>query len=513
MQWKGSSVAFGVVLIAVTLFGFGARAGEAAAPVRGGTLNVGFVDDAKTLDPAHSVAWSERQILFLIYDSLIDIGTDFSLKPSLATSWDFQNGGKRIVLHLRTGVKFQDGTDFDADAVKWNLEWRMRGDAGSPQRSQLAPVIASIDVVDKSTAALNLKQPFPPLLALLTDRAGLMVSPTAVKKYGKDFGSNPVGTGPFEFKSWLRGSSVELVRNPGFWQKDLPYLDNVTFSDISTSVAGIQRLTTNELDFVAQLTPQDIRLVEGNSDVNLVQSPFGNWFALQWHWNEPPFNNPKLREAIAHAVNRQRINAILWAGRGTIANSETPPGLWWSPPNVDHDPYDPQLAKKLLAESGVAPGTELTLSAPSDDTLRQLVELVKEDLESIGLKVRLEPIAQSEWYARAVARQINFTPMRWTQRADPDGLIQFLFDSKGAANSTGYSNPDVDQLIGEARAIDDTTKRKALYDEIHQNIAHDLPYVSLAFSAEYFAMSKGVHGFVPMPDLIPRYRAMWKASN
>jgi peptide/nickel transport system substrate-binding protein len=135
---------------------------------------------------------------------------------------------------------------------------------------------------------------------------------------------------------------------------------------------------------------------------------------------------------------------------------------------------------------------------------------VKENLEAIGLKVRLEPIAQSEWYARAVAKQINFTPMRWTLRADPDGLIQFLFDTKGAANSTGYSNPEVDKLIAQAHGTSDIATRKNIYDQIHQYIAEDLPYVSLAFSGEFVAMNKKVDGFVQMPDLIPRYRTLWK---
>ena len=486
---------------------------KAAEPVQGGTLNVGFFDDAKTLDPVYSVALSERQILFLMFDNLIDIGADFSLKPSLATSWEYQNGEKRVLLHLRTGVKFHDGTDFDADAVKWNLDWRMLPETNSPARSQLSSVIDNVEVVDKATVAINLKQPFPPLLSLLTDRAGLMVSPAAVKKYGKDFGSNPVGTGPFLLKSWTRGSRIELERNAAYWQQGQPYLDRVIFSDISTAVLGSQRLTTGELDFVAQITPQNARLLESNPDIKLVPVSVGKWYALQWHWDKPPFNNAKLRQAVAYAVDRQRINALLWSGKGSIANSETPPGLWWSPPDQEHYSYDPARAKKLLAESGYDTAIEIPLSAPSDTTLRQLVQLVKENLEAIGLKIRLEPIAQSEWYARAVAKQINFTPMRWTLRADPDGLIQFLFDTKGAANSTGYSNPEVDKLIAQARGTSDTATRKKLYEQIHQYIAQDLPYVSLAFSGEFVAMNKKVDGFVQMPDLIPRYRTLWKTSR
>lgn len=498
------------LLAALTFAGPPASAQDATTPRRGGTLNVGFSDDSKTLDPTYSVQWSERQILFLIFDTLLQIAPDFSLQPGLAKSWETENGGKRIVLHLQEGVKFHDGTDFDAAAVKWNLDRRIDEKIKSPQRDQLT-VIDNIEIVDKHTIALNLKEPFPPLLSALADRAGLMISPASAEKYGDDLGANPVGTGPFVFKEWARGSHVTLDRNANYWEKGLPYLDHVVFSDISSSVVGLQRLMTGELDFVAQLSPQDARLVENNADIKLAPITRAQWYSLQWHWNEAPFNNAKLRQAIAHAIDRGKINQILLAGKGTISNGPTPPGLWWSSPETEGYEYDVAKAKALLAESGVAQGTELLLSAPSDNLLRQVDQLVKEQIEAIGLKVTLAPVAQSEWYARVVDKKINFTPMRWTQRSDPDGLLYILFHSKGYANSTGYSNPEVDHRLDEARKISDPAKRKALYDQVHALILKDLPYVPIVFTAEFAAMNRSVQGFNWIPDLIPRYRALWKS--
>lgn len=497
------------VLTAILLATLAVHAQD-AKPTQGGTLNVGFADDTKTLDPTFSVQWSERQILFPIFNTLVRIAPDFSLEPELARSWDIENDGKRLVLHLQQGVKFHDDTDFDANAVKWNLERRMDEKVKSPQRNQLSPVITSIEVIDPLTVALNLKEPSPPLLSALADRAGFMISPAAAEKYGDDLGSNPVGTGPFKFKEWVRGSHVKLDRNETYWEAGHPYLDHITFSDISTAVVGMQRLMTGELDFVAQLSPQDARLVEGNPDIQLKPISRGQWYSLQWHWNEAPFDNAKLRKAIAHAIDRDKINQILWVGNGTIANGPTPPGLWWSAPEVKGYEYDVAKAKALLAEAGVPEGTEIILSAPADNVLRQLVQLVKEQVEAIGLKVKLEPVAQSEWYARVVDRKINFTPMRWTQRADPDGLLYILFHSKGYANSSGYSNPEVDRLLDEARVISDPAKRKALYDQVHVHLLEDLPYLPIAFSAEFAALNKSVQGYEWIPDLIPRYRDLWK---
>ncbi|MEO1088771.1 MAG: ABC transporter substrate-binding protein, partial [Acidobacteriota bacterium] len=159
-----------------------APAALAETPQKGGTLTVGFRGDSKTFNPIHSIQWTERQVLYLVYNTLLRMGPDFSINPELAERWDIENDGQRIVLHLRQGVKFHDGTDFDAAAVKWNLERRMDEAVGSPQRKQLVGVVESIDVVDSHTVAVNLVRPFAPFLALLVERPGFMVSPTALEK-------------------------------------------------------------------------------------------------------------------------------------------------------------------------------------------------------------------------------------------------------------------------------------------------------------------------------------------
>ncbi|MCW2242341.1 ABC transporter substrate-binding protein [Azospirillum canadense] len=510
---KKGMAAVAAALVFGTVFASGARAADDAQPVQGGTLNVGYLSDTKTLDPIVSQQWTERPILFLMFDSLVDLAPDFSLKPGLAESWTFENGEKRIVLHLRKGVSFHDGTPFDAAAVKWNFDVRLDPAANSSQRSQLASVVTSVDVVDEHTVAINLTQPYPPLLAQLADRAGLMVSPTAAKTWGKDLGSHPVGTGPFKFKDWVRGNHITLVRNEGFWQPGMPHLDGVTFNDIPSNVVGVQRIAIGELDYVGQISPLDTRLAAANPDTALVAATGGNWYSLQWRWDTAPYSNEKFRQAVAHALNRDRINAIVWAGKGQISDGVTPNGLWWTPTDLVHYSYDPAKARALLAESGIAPNTTLTLAAPSGDPLRRLAELIKEDLDAVGLKIQLAPVPQSEYYAKTVAGEIKFTPMRWTQRADPDGLIQYLFASNGAANSTGYKNADVDTWIQEARVTTDAELRKSLYNKIQRQISADLPYVPIGFSSEFSAIRKVAHGFTPMPDLIPRFRSMWKSAK
>lgn len=484
----------------------------AASPQSGGTLNVGFPSDTKTLDPMFSVQFTERQVLYLVYNTLTKLGTDFSINPELATSWDIENDGKRIVFHLRQGVKFHDGTDFDAEAVKWNMEQRLDEAVGSRQRKQLAPVIDSLEVIDKHTVAFNLKKQFPALLGMLGQRAGFMASPAAAKKWGEDFGSNPVGTGAFVFKEWVRGSHITVERNKDYWEPGLPYLDRIVFRDIAGAVVATQQLITGELDYVGQLSPNDVRPIEGKDGIDLYPITVGRWYSLQWHVYEPPFDNVILRRAIAHAIDRKRIVDITMAGKAQIANGPTPPGLWWYDPDIKSYEYNPKLAKELLAKAGYVPGTELTLYTSQVSTYQQINALVQEQLTAIGITIKQEPVARSEWYSRVVKRLVNFTATRWTQRPDPDGLLYILFHSKGFANSTGYNNPKLDALLDQARGTNDIEKRKGLYSKVQRILIEDIPNVPLFFSVEYAALSSKVRGFEWIPDQIPRFREVWKAQ-
>jgi peptide/nickel transport system substrate-binding protein len=482
------------------------------APRRGGVLNVAFASDTKTLDPTFSVNFSERQPLYLIYNTLLALKPDFSIGPELAERWTLSDDGKRLTLHLRAGVKFHDGTDFNAAAAKFNLDRRMDPALASPQRGALTEAIEGVDAPDPQTLIIRLKQPSPNLLGMLAQREGFMVSPTAAEKLGKDLSVKPVGTGPFVFKEWVQGNRIVVERNPNYWEAGKPYLDGVTFRDISTTAVSIQRLLTGEADYTSALSPIDVRQIETNRTIALDPSTVGRWYALQWQVDKPPFNNAKLRQAIAHGIDRKRIIDIVMSGKAEISNSPTPNKLWWAAPQIAGYDYDPAKAKALLAEAGYPNGLEVSLSTPQVALLQQINQLVQEQLKAIGVTVKLEPVSQSDWYPRVIQFAINFTPMRWSQRPDPDGLMTLLFDSKGAGNSTRYSNPEVDKLLAEARGLTDQAARKALYQKAQQIISNDLPYVPLFFSLEFAAMRTNVRGHVWIADEIPRFRDMWKVQ-
>jgi peptide/nickel transport system substrate-binding protein len=485
--------------------------GLAATPQSGGTLNVGISSDTKTLDPIQSVQFPERQILYLVFNTLIKYGPDFSLQPELAESWEIKDDGKRIVFKLRKGVKFHDGTPFDAAAVKWNIDRRLDPAVASPQREQLEPIIASVEVVDPATVAFVLKKPSPSLLGLLGERPGFMVSPAAAAKAGADFGNHPVGTGAFIFKEWVRSSHITVEKNPNYWEKGLPYLDKVTFRDIGSAVVGVQRLLTNELDFVGELAPNDVKQIEGKAGVALYPIT-GRWYSLQWRMDKPPFDNAKLRQAISHGIDRKRINDIVMAGKGVVSDSSTPKGLWWHDETIKSYEYNPEKAKALLAEAGYPSGFEVVLTTPQVSVFQQMDQLVQEQLAQIGVKIKLEPVSSADWYNRIVDGSTNFSPTRWTQRPDPDGILYLLFHSQGYANTTKYKNDKVDALLNEARQIYDQAKRKPLYSQAQRLIMADNPMPPLFFSVEYAAVRDSLQGFEWIPDQIPRFREVWKTK-
>ena len=500
-----------------TIIGLGgamlAHTTRAETPQSGGTLNVGLASDAKTYDPIYSVQFTERHVLYLVFNTLVKYAPDFSIKPELAKSWETSPDGKRITFTLQQGVTFQDGTPFNADAVKWNIDRRMDPAVNSPQRELLTPEIASVEVLDPQRVAFNLTKPSPAIFSLLGERPGFMVSPTSWQKLGKDFSEHPVGTGAFVLKEWTRGTQVVLEKNPNYWERGLPYLDRIVVRDLAGSVVGVQRLLTGEVDYVGELTPSDVRPLEGKAEITLQPIKVGRWYFLQWHVNATPFDNAKLRQAFAHAIDRQRLNEITMRGQGTVSNGPTPEGLWWYDPAVQSYDHDPAKAKALLAEAGYANGFEYVLSTPQVAVFQQINQLLQEQLAAVGIKVTLQPVASSEWYARVVAGTTNLTPTRWTQRADPDGLLSILFDSKGFANTMKYHSDKVDALLAQARATYDIATRKRLYAEAQQQIVSDLPIVPLIFGAEYGALRSDVHGFEWIPDQIPRFREVWKSAH
>jgi peptide/nickel transport system substrate-binding protein len=477
-----------------------------AEPRRGGTLRAAYWQEHKTLDPHLSLQVPERWLLYAVYDTLVGTDESFNPQPELAESWSNPDP-QTYLFKLRQGVKFHDGTDFDAAAVKWNID-RLKDPATRSPRINDVAVIQSVEVVDRFTAKFNLTQPYAPLLAVLMDRPGFIVSPTAVQKLGADFGRNPVGTGPFKFTQWTEGQGVTVERHPTYWKSGEPYLDKIEFRVVTDPTVRVTMLRSGELDLIDRIDSKDVATVRDNANLKLLQFNGGAWFGWQWWVDKPPFDKRELRQALAWGINREALGRIHWSGHGRI-----PPGPvtipWAGADAIQPIGYDPAKAKSLLAQAGFPGGFEETLTVRGQPEDTRLGELIQAQLADIGVKVNLATINPNEWTAASQQRTINWTTTSWTQRADPDGLLSILVKTKGTANTSGYSNPQVDDLLSKAAALYDREQRRPLYQQIQQIVVDDAPFVYLWQPAFFFGVAKKVEGVLDIPDNILRSRGIW----
>jgi peptide/nickel transport system substrate-binding protein len=485
----------------------------AATPQRGGTLRVGWVADAHTFDPHFSVDWPERPVMYAVYNTLVAASPTFDILPELGRSWKASADGLAITVELQPDVKFHDGTSCDAAAVKWNMDFILDPANNSPQRKQLDPFLASVEAAGPATVVFHLKKPYAGFLAALTERPGFIVSPAAWKKYGKDLGRHPVGTGMYQFVEWLPDDHVTVRRFDGYWDRGKPYLDGITYKVVTDPTVRDTMVRTGELDITSEPDPKDVPVLQKSPGVKVVtENPSGHWWATQWRVDRPPFNNKALRQAIAYGVDREEFVKVMLGGRGSVAKGPTPSIVWWYNPGVKGFTYDPNRAKQLLAEAGYANGFQATFATDNNATGLQFAQLLQAQLRRINVDLTINPVNPTDLYQQVLQAKVNWARTDWTLRADPDGLLRILFYTGNYANSTRYSNPTVDKLLDEGNSNYDRDARKKIYAQIDQQVIDDIPYVWFFYVPEDAPMRANVQNYVWIPDSVPRYRDVWLAK-
>src|SRR5438093_12239354 len=292
----------------------------ADAPRRGGTLRVGFYSEAATMDPHLSGSKIDRQIYHNIYEPLVTLDVKLGIRPGLAESWQ-QPDPRTLVFKLRRGVKFHDGTDFNAEAARFNVN-RMKTEPKSVRKGEVAN-IDSVDVVDAYTIKVNLKKPDAALLATLTDRAGLMISPKVVQERGGELQRNAkgAGTGPFEFVEWVKDAHLVIKRNEGYRNRQGgPYLDRVRYRPILDDTVKLQSLQSGEIDVMDYVQPRAGAAVKADKNVVVLDVRSLAAFAYQLNHQKPPFNNKALRQAVAYRLDLEQIVKGVWLNVGVPAN-------------------------------------------------------------------------------------------------------------------------------------------------------------------------------------------------
>lgn len=462
------------------------------------TLNIGLSADPPKLDPALSSALVDRQVMINIYDTLLQLGPGNHILPDLVKTYQVSPDGKTYTLNLQHGVTFQDGTPFNAAAVKFNLERDMQ--KSSPRHSGLAEV-ASIGTPNNYTVVLNLKKPFSPLLSILTGRTGMMVSPTAVKKEGANFLNHPVGTGPYEFKNRVQGAYITLVKNPHYWQAGEPKFNTVQYKIFTDPNVEYMNLKSGAVQIVDTVPAQDLASLQQNPSYTVQNQPGFGYQGIWLNVKSGPFTNQYLREAVNQAINRQNVVDVVLKGEGSPAYSPFGPS---SPVynKAEDTPPTPNAAtvKSLLAKGGQPNGFSFTMEIAASPVTDQMAQVIQSMLSTYGIKMQIQQLDFGTLLANSQNGSFQALQLGWSGRLDPDQNIYSFFYTNGPLNSAGYSNPQVDQLLTQARLEQSMTQRAQTYGQVMSILHQQVPYVFLYHQNNTIAYTSQLQGFQYVSD-------------
>ena len=472
-------------------------AGGSGTP--GGKLVLELNSDLTTMDPHKSTAAVDRQVYQLIYDKLVDIDETLNVVPELATDWEISSDGTEYTFTLVDGVKFHDGEPFNATAAKANFDRMLDAATASPRMSEIAQV-TKVEAVDDTTFKLTLSQAFSPLLATLSDRAGMMISPKAITELGDDLARNPVGTGAFTFVEWMKDDHLTVKKTEGWWQDGLPYLDQVIYKPITDASVRLTALRTNDVQMIDQLSAKDVQQVKADNSLVYHEVAGLGFTYISLNSSKPPFDVKELRQAVAWCFDRDAINQALFFGTGAPAQTPIPPSSWAYDDSVQVYKQDYGKAKELLSAAGKADGFEFTMLVTNSPDAQQLAEAYKAQLAEAGIIAKLELLEFGTLMDRSNASDYEAVSLGWSGRPDPDGNIYGYFHTDGGLNRGGYSNPEVDKLLEETRSKATPEERKPIYSQVTKLIAEDAPMIFVRFPAEIKVWQPTVEGFVHVPD-------------
>ncbi|MQA96248.1 MAG: ABC transporter substrate-binding protein [Streptosporangiales bacterium] len=487
-------------------------------PVKnGGTLTVALEADPDALDPTTATTLVGRQVFANLCEKLYDIDANAEVVPQLATALpEVSDDGKTLTIKLREGVKFNDGTEFNAEAVKTSLD-RHRTLAESARAAELAAV-EEVEVVDPSTVRLKLSRPYTPLPALMADRAGMILSPKALDEEGENFGANPVCVGPFKFVSRTSGSEIVLDRAPDYYDASKVKLDKLVYKIIvdpnvraanlksgdinvatrpsTPTVSGIQRDPNLRIVAGGGLGYDGIRVNIGNVDGSTekygkVDTPLGS--------------NAKLREAFELSIDRRAINRAVFNGLHQPDCSPLPLDSKYRAKNFTCPAPNPARAKQLVQESGVPTPIKVTLSASNETQVQREAQVIQQMVKPAGFEVEVDTAEFVTTLEQAEAGDFDTLIVGWSGRVDPDGNLTNQVTTGDSNNYSGMSDPGIDGPIEKAAETADVAERTRLYDQAVRKILELRGYIYLYHEKEYLATQQSVAGVKFFADGLPRF--------
>ena len=474
-----------------------------AAALAQTTLRIGLAEDPDVLDPSLSRTYVGRIVFSAVCDKLFDIDEKLNIVPQLALSHETSADRKAMTIKLRPGVKFQDGEALDAEAAKFSIERHMTF-PGSFRKSELANV-DHVEVVDPLTIKLVLKTPYAPLIAQLTDRAGMMVSPKAAKEEGDKFGLHPVCAGPYKFVERVQQDRMVFEKFADYWNKDNVFVDKIVYLPIVDATVRLANLKSGGLDLIERVLATDMKDVRSDPNLVLSTAPELGYLGLTINIKNDKnkgalSQSEKVRQALDFSIDREALNQVVFNGEFTPGNQ------WISPQHPYYQtafpvrPRDIEKAKALLREAGVTPPVTVDMMVPKGSENEAVAQVIQSMAAEAGFDLKIRVIEFATSFKDATAGNFQVFQINWSGRIDPDGNSYVFLHSGAAQNDGGYSNPEADKLMEDARLIADSAERKAIYEKLTKIVLNDEPIIYLYHRKWLIAHIKKLEGYRQMPD-------------
>jgi peptide/nickel transport system substrate-binding protein len=511
---------FSLTLIFCLLFvAFGCKQKDMKA---GGTLVWARPGDAKSLDPGDIDDGNSGRACEQIYEGLLFYkpGTDIII-PGLAEKWEIADDNLSVTFYLKKGVKFHDGTDFNADAVVFSFgrqhyedhPYHDMGNWNYWYSNDLDTIVKDIVKVDDYTVQVTLNEVTATLLLNFTGYFGYIVSPTAVEKYGKDeYRKNPVGTGPFKFVEWVKDDRIVFERFDGYWDKPA-LLDRIIMKIIPEPTARYLALKKGEVDLIDDPALENIPEILADPNLKAVKVPPSNIAYAAIQVEHPPLDNVKVRQAINYAINVDDILSVAFGDSGVKNSLPLPPTCPGRNESIKPYEYNPAKAKQLLAEAGFPDGFETTLwamntSRPYMPQPMKVVEIMQDQLSKVGIKAEIITYDTGTYWDKIDAGEFDIAVMGWTDPGDPDIFLGTLL-TDNVLNSARWVNEKFISLVEQGRASMNMDDRVKYYYEAQQIWHDEAPWVMLGSNAVYQPMKKSVNDFVVYPQGQKRAKWAW----
>jgi len=471
------------------------------------TLRIGLAEDPDILDPTMARTYVGRIVFASFCDKLFDIDEKLNIVPQLALSHETSADGKEVMIKLRPGVKFHDGEPLDAEAAKFSLERHLTF-PGSFRKPELA-ALDHVDVVDPLTIKLVLKSPFSPLIAQLTDRAGMIMSPKAAKAQGDKFGLHPVCAGPYKFVERVQQDRIVFEKFADYWNKDNVFIDRVVFLPIVDATVRLANLKSGGLDLIERVLATDIKDVRADPRLKLSTAIELGYQGVTLNVGKDKAKGPlsqsaKVRQALDLSIDREAINQVVF-------NGEFKPGNQWV--NPDHPyyqkafpirPRDVAKAKALLKEAGVASPVSVDFMVPKGAETEAVAQVIQSMASETGfdMKIRVTEFATS--LKQAEAGEYQAFMLAWSGRIDPDGNSYIFLHTDAPQNYSAWSNAAADKALDDARLVTDMSQRKAIYEKLTKAAMEEEPLLYIYHRRILIAHTTKLDGYKQMPDGLVR---------